>query len=195
MNKYIDRFVILPLSQIAVLAVAIGVFYFFFYFDRGELLDAEIVNINKSISDEMEKKKRTEELVREQENITKKANRLSEEIKEFNEQIPLTLRHSDMISFLTSLCKDLNCVIAKKPEKKEDPDDKLPYFEKVKLDIKVEGRFPVLMKLMYTLVKNNQLYLINNLKMTRVDATKSDSRVALEGILVAFKQIPTEGGK
>lgn len=195
MNKYVDKFVVLPMRQVALIALGVGVFYFFSYFDRGELIDIEIANLNKSISEEQELKKNTEKLILEEETITKKNVLLSEEIKEFNKQIVPELRHSEMIIYITGLCKDLGCTISKTPERRIDADDRMPYFEKVKLEIRVEGRFPVLMRFLYTLVKSDQLYLINNLKLTRLDATKSDSKVALEGLLIAFKQLSKEETK
>lgn len=195
MNKYIDKFVLLPIKQVALVALGVGVFYFFFYFDRGEIIDAETAGIKLSIETELQKKKDTEQLILEEETITKKNALLSEEIKEFNKQIVPELRHSELITYITSLCKDLGCTIPKIPERRVDADDRLPYFEKVKLDIRVEGRFPVLMRFMYTLVKSEKLYLINNLKLSRLDSTKSDSKVALEGLLVAFKQVSKEETK
>jgi len=193
MNKYLDKFIVLPMGQVALIALAIGVLYYFQYFDNGENLDTQVAQIKISISEEERKKKETEELLLEEENITKKANRLSEEIKEFNKKIPTQMRHSEMINYINALCRDFECRVLSTAPLASQTGEKDKYFEKMKLTIRLEGKYWKLVQLIYSLATGEKLYLVEGLRFRRLEEQKADSKIVMDGVLIAYKQLTTEG--
>lgn len=186
MNKYIDKFIVMAYGKVAIIALLAGLFYWYAYFDMGTALDNQLSTTQQKIKDAEKKKKEVDELIQRQTDLENKAKDMVQNIENLQKSVPTEIRHQDLIIFVQNTATQANVKVL---ESKKGLKKTTGAFEKLDLDIVLEGTFANLMLFNRYVAEADKAMKIEDLSFYRVLDNRISSPIRLKGRLVAYRQL------
>jgi type IV pilus assembly protein PilO len=131
-----------------VIAIFLGAFYYFRMYDDGSALERQISDARANTSAEEEKKKETDKVKAEEDEIKNQVGALAEKFKEVTARFPINLKSDEIISTINTLARTTNVrVISVKKESIEEKE----LYDEVPVSLELSGTFNNLLLLMYNI--------------------------------------------
>lgn len=183
MNKIFERIAGYTITQACIAGIVFGAIYYFFMYNDGTTIDAQIRTFQDQIRQEEVKKRDTENALKEEALIKESVGRLSQQFQEVSRRLPTTLFSIDISKSIDMFVQSSGVNLkSKKPGTtvKKDLVDEVP------VSVIVEGGYSEIAQFIYQISSAERLTRVKNFVITPLE-DKSSRRLRFEGQIVGYK--------
>lgn len=183
MNKVFTFLSSLSYGKTLVLGLVLGVFYYFTIYNDGSSLDAELSSINQQLVAEEEKKKDTDNTLRQVKEMQERVGQLSVQFQEVSRRLPAELFSIDINRAIDGFAKSSGVNVK---VKRPGINVKKEVVEEVPVDIVLEGSYSELTQFTYYVSAAERMSRVINIVITD-DGNKNNKNLRFEGQVVGYK--------
>jgi Tfp pilus assembly protein PilO len=139
----------ISMTAVTLFGLALGAFYYSGgFYDDGSKLEAQISQTKIKIKEAEEKKKETEKLLAEEDQMKREVGELAEKFKAVSSKLPINLKTQEIIDTVNQLAKNSGCkVVAIKPGNVTAKE----LYDEIPVYVEMRGAFSNLVVFMYYL--------------------------------------------
>lgn len=183
MNKFFEKLASYTLSQCLVAGIMFGLFYYFFMYNDGTLIDAQVRTFQEQIRLEEIKKRDTENALKEEAMIKESVGRLSQQFLEVSRRLPATLYSIDISKSIDAFVRTSGVSLK---SKKPGNTVKKELVDEVPVTVVIEGNYSEIAQFIYQVSSSERLTRVKNFTIAPLD-DKSSKRLRFEGQVVGYK--------
>lgn len=183
MNKLFEKLASYTITQACIVGLILGAFYYFFMYNDGTALDAQVRTFQDQIRQEEVKKRDTENALKEEALIKESVGRLSQQFQEVSRRLPTTLYSIDISKSIDTFVQSSGVSLkSKKPGTTVRKD----LVEEVPVSVIVEGGYNEIAQFIYQISSAERLTRVKNFVISPLE-DKSSRRLRFEGQIVGYK--------
>lgn len=169
------------MQQVLFAGVFAGAMYYFTFFNDGSAVSASLAEMDRQVHEQEAKKKESEDLLKQEEQIRALVRQLSDQYKLISAQIPTEIQPFEILKTVDSMAATSGVLIKskepKKPVRKE-------IVEEIPLRIVAEGRFAELTLFLFNLVNTERVSRLLSFTIRPVPTNPSSTNVVRPGNLI-----------
>lgn|GEM_PF-1133137 len=171
----------LPPKILFIVSVAVGLFYYLTLFDSGSFYDTQIESVKNEIKGELEKKKKTEEILNKEKEMKVNVETLTKQYFEISKKIPSSLNSIDISRMIEQLAKKSGVEV--KGKKPGNP-IKNKIFEEVPVELIMSGNYSELAQFIYFVAIHEK---IMRIKTFTIDSQTDSKKLKFSGTLIGYR--------
>ncbi|MBX2988815.1 MAG: type 4a pilus biogenesis protein PilO [Bdellovibrionaceae bacterium] len=184
MNQVFQKLVNFSVAQVAAFGLILGLGYYFFLYNDGSALEAQIANLQGEISREEEKKKETDATLQEEARIKDAVGSLSQQYQEISRRLPNSLSSIELNRHIDSFARNSGVSIkARQPM----PNVAMEIVEEVPVKITLEGNYGELAEFVYQVALSERVTAMQSFTINNIERS---ARLRLEGTVIGYQLAP-----
>lgn len=195
MNKLLTRIAFLTTKQIGFIAIAMGAFYWNFFFDDGSSLQPQIVTLQGQIQQQETKKIQTETALKKRDSLQETLANLTAKYESLSRLVPIEMNSSELNRQIDQLRKTTRInQISKKPLEIA----RGPILDEWPVEMKFVGAYNDIAQFIYQASITEKVMLVRKFKISSIEPYSG--RLSFDISVSAFKiatpaPIPATGAK
>ena len=201
----------LSFGKIIIMAALATLAYYTSYFDPGEEIEKNIVNVQGAIDEEEAKKTEITKTMKKEEEMRGNSLQLQRNLENIKSKIPSDFTDSQMQLLINESAANSGCSLqtltaagkatdpnAKPQELRRDQVRPENLIAEVIFKIQLTGTFEAFLKFLDTLAKEDKVIKIRNFQITRASESVEEDKIRFVGEVVGFKQaniVIVDGGR
>ncbi|MBX3035023.1 MAG: type 4a pilus biogenesis protein PilO [Bdellovibrionaceae bacterium] len=184
MNQVFQKLVNYSVAQVAAFGLILGLGYYFFLYDDGSALEAQIASLQGEITREEEKKKETDATLQEEARIKDAVGSLSQQYQEISRRLPNSLSSIELNRHIDSFARNSGASIkARQPM----PNTAMEIVEEVPVKITLEGNYGELAEFVYQVALSERVTAMQAFTISNIERS---TRLRLEGTVIGYQLAP-----
>lgn len=192
MNKLFDSLAMQQISHILLIGLALTVGYFFFVYDDGSSIDAQIIALDEQVQAEEARKKDTDATLRKVQEMQEKVGQLSVKYQEISRRLPSALFSIDINKAIDDFARGSGVSVK---SKRPGENIKREVVEEVPVEIALEGTYAELAQFAFLVSSAERMARVKNVIVSEPEQGTNSKKLRFEGQVVGYKLAPEEPKK
>jgi type IV pilus assembly protein PilO len=184
MNKIFETLAAQEMSKILLGALGLAVFYWYFMYNDGSLITAQIAGINEQLKVEENNKKDTDNTLKQVQEMQEKIGQLSQKYQEISRRLPAGLYSIDINKSIDDFARGSGVSVK---SKKPGENVRGEIVEEVPVEVTVEGTYAQLSRFAFLVSTAERMSRVKNVVITN---TEDPKRLKLTANVVGYKLSP-----
>lgn len=185
MNKFFDTLAAQEIGKILIMGLALTGFYWFFMYNDGSSIDAQVAGLAQQLTEEENKKKDTDNTLKQVQEMQEKVGQLSQKYQEISRRLPAVLFSIDINKAIDDFARNSGVSVK---QKKPGENIKREVVEEVPVDVSLEGTYAELAQFAYLVSNAERMSRVKNVVISGADL--ANKRLKFEGQVVGYKLAP-----
>jgi len=192
MNKLFADLGKLAYTKVMVIGLIVGALFYFFVYDDGSAIDAQLVGVRQKLAQEEVKKKETENTLKQVREMQDTVGRLSTQYQEISKRLPPVLYSIDINKTIDGFARTSGVKIKSKKPASDIPGEVV---EEVPIDVILEGSYTELAQFTYFVSTAEKMSRVKKIVITSDNETRPSKKLKFEGQVVGYRLAPEKVGK
>lgn len=185
MNKFFETLAAQELSKILMIGLGLAAFYWYFVYDDGSMLNAQIAGMNEQLTVEENKKKDTDNTLKQVQEMQEKIGQLSQKYQEISRRLPATLFSIDINKSIDEFARGSGVSVK---SKKPGENVRGEVVEEVPVEVTLEGTYAQLSRFSFLVASAERMSRVKNVVVSM--APEDPKRLRFAGNVVGYKLAP-----
>lgn len=185
MNKFFDTLAAQEIGKILIMGLALTAFYWYFVYDDGSALDARMAGLNQELTEEENKKKDTDNTLKQVQEMQEKVGQLSQKYQEISRRLPAVLFSIDINKAIDDFARNSGVSVK---QKRPGENVKKEVVEEVPVEVSLEGTYAELAQFAYLVSSAERMARVKNVTITQPEL--NSKKLKFEGQVVGYKLAP-----
>lgn len=185
MNKFFETLAAQEVSKILMIGLGLTAFYWYFLYDDGSTLVAQIASINEQLTVEEDKKKDTDNTLKQVQEMQEKIGQLSLKYQEISRRLPSSLYSIDINKAIDDFARGSGVSVK---SKKPGENVKGELVEEVPVEVTLEGTYAQLSRFTFLVASAERMSRVKNVVIATTP--EEPKKLKFSGSVVGYKLAP-----
>lgn len=190
MNKLFDSLAAQQMNKVLLIGLFLTGFYWYFLYNDGTAIDAQIQTVSQQLQEEENKKKDTDATLKQVQEMQEKVGQLSQKYQEISRRLPSVLFSIDINKAIDDFARNSGVSVK---SKRPGENIKKEVVEEVPVDVSLEGSYAELAQFTFLVSTAERMARIKNIVVSEPEP--NSKRLKFEGQVVGYKLAPEEKKK
>ncbi|KYG67405.1 hypothetical protein AZI86_10475 [Bdellovibrio bacteriovorus] len=185
MNKFFETLAAQEFSKVLMIGLGLTVFYWYFLYNDGSQITAQIMAMNDQLAAEEVKKKDTDNTLKQVQEMQEKIGQLSQKYEEISRRLPATLFSIDINKSIDDFARGSGVSV-----KSKKPGDNVrgEVVEEVPVEVTLEGTYAQLSRFAFLVGSAERMSRVKNVVISTLP--EDPKRLKFSGNVVGYKLTP-----
>ena len=185
MNKFFETLAAQEFSKVLLMGLGVAVFYWYFMFNDGSAITAQIMGLNEQLTVEENKKKDTDNTLRQVQEMQEKIGQLSQKYQEISRRLPSTLYSIDINKSIDDFARGSGVSVK---SKKPGENVRGEIVEEVPVEVTLEGTYAQLSRFTFLVASAERMSRVKNVVIS--SSPEDPKKLKFSGNVVGYKLTP-----
>lgn len=185
MNKFFENLAAQEISKVLMMGLLLTGVYWYLMYDDGSFIDVRVAQINEELTVEEQKKKDTDNTLKQVQEMQEKVGQLSQKYQEISRRLPAVLFSIDINKSIDDFARNSGVSVK---QKKPGENIKYEIVEEVPVEVSLEGTYAELAQFAYLVSSAERMTRVKNITLTATE--QGSKRLKFDGQVVGYKLAP-----
>lgn len=185
MNKFFETLAAQEVSRILIIGLGLTAFYWYFLYNDGSAIIAQIGALNEQLTIEETKKKDTDNTLKQVQEMQEKIGQLSQKYQEISRRLPATLFSIDINKSIDDFARSSGVSVK---SKKPGENARGEVVEEVPVEVTLEGNYAQLSRFTFLVAAAERMSRVKNVVIST--SPEDPKHLKFSGNVVGYKLAP-----